>query len=79
MATYYVIKRIINDYRVEVDANTPAEALRKAYENDHKTGRKTSDYNDGDTFYPSEWIVEDENMKEIEVSLDERSDMLGCD
>lgn len=54
---YRVQKRIINNYYVEVDANSPEEAIAKAADNDHGPGEPTSDDEDGDTFYPSEWRV----------------------
>lgn len=59
MAKFYVWKRIINDYRVTVEAETPEQAVVKAYENDHEDAELDSWFNDGDTFYPSEWPVVD--------------------
>jgi hypothetical protein len=66
MQRFYVWKRIINDYRVAVEAETPEQAVVKAYENDHGPGELDSWLNDGDTFYPSEWAVAD--AKEFDES-----------
>ena len=57
MPSYFVWKRIINDYRVRVDAAGAEEALQKAYKNDHEPGELASDFSDGITFEPSKWIV----------------------
>lgn len=54
---YLVEKRIINNYLVEVEAKSPEEAVKAAYENDHDEGELTSENEDGDTFYPSAWRV----------------------
>jgi len=54
---YRVQKRIINNYYVEVDANSPEEAIIKAVNNDHGPGEPASDDEDGDNYKPSEWRV----------------------
>ena len=54
---YKVLKRIINNYLVEVEADSPENAIRKAEEGDHAPGELCSEYEDGDTFYPSDWRV----------------------
>jgi len=57
MPKFTVEKRIINNYLVEVEAESSEEAIRKAANNDHGPGRATSENEDGETFYPSEWRV----------------------
>jgi hypothetical protein len=66
MARFKVVKRIINDYLVEVEAETPAKAIEEAMANNHDPGDCTSEWNDGDTFYPSSWIVMGEDDKAVE-------------
>lgn len=57
MTKYLVEKRVINNYLVEVEANTPEEAIRRAADGLHGPGQQTSENEDGDDFYPSEWRV----------------------
>jgi hypothetical protein len=77
---YYVIKRVINDYRVSVPTALDAkDALRRAINNEHDEGVLINDYNDGDTFCPSEWIVEDVYRAPLELSLAERSEFKEYD
>jgi hypothetical protein len=57
MPRYSVEKRIINNYLVQVDANSPEEAILAAYNNNHEPGEISDDNESGDTFYPSEWRV----------------------
>lgn len=54
---YHVVKRMTNDYVVEVMATTPEDAIREAYNNQHEPGELTSNWNDGEFVTPSEWIV----------------------
>lgn len=76
---YLVEKRIINNYLVEVEADTPEQAIRQAEENDHGPGTHVSDNEDGDSFYPSEWRVYDPsartngNSGEINFGIDRMS------
>lgn len=66
MARFIVIKRIINDYEVVIEAKDAANAIEQAAANNHEPGDLTSEFNDGDTFYPSSWLVlESEQRKEI--------------
>ena len=59
MPKFIVEKRVINNYLVEVEANSPAEAIRNAAEGLHTEGELTSEHEDGDDFYPSDWRVYD--------------------
>lgn len=75
MPKFIVEKRIINNYRVKVYANTPEEAIRKAADNDHGPGVLTSENEDGDTFYPSEWRVKDASGNMVEVLSEVLTDL----
>lgn len=71
MPKFIVEKRVINNYLVEVEANSPAEAIRNAADGRHGPGEPTSENEDGDDFYPSDWRVytarqEGEDRVEIE-------------
>ena len=75
MPRYLVEKRIINNYLVAVEASTPEEAIRNAAEGMHKPGEPTSEHEDGDDFYPSEWRVYD-----LAVRNDDNSgEIADCD
>lgn len=52
---YFVEKRMINNYLVQVDAGSVEEAIRKATNGAHEPGELVSDNEDGDNFYPSAW------------------------
>lgn len=56
---YIVEKRIINNFLVEVEADSPEEAIRNAADGMHGEGTPTTENEDGDDFYPSEWRVFD--------------------
>lgn len=56
---YLVEKRIINNFLVEVEADSPEEAIRNAADGMHGPGEPTSENEDGDDFYPSKWRVYD--------------------
>jgi hypothetical protein len=66
-----VIKRIINDYEVVVDADNVEDAIMKSIDGDHEPGTLTSEYNDGDTFYPSAWTVISESGEELIPTYEE--------
>lgn len=71
MPKYIVEKRIINNYLVEVEADSPEGAIRNAAAGMHGPGEPTSEHEDGDDFYPSDWRVyatpqEGEDRVEIE-------------
>ena len=52
---YFIEKRMINNYLVQVDAGSVEEAIRKATNGEHEPGELFSDNEDGDTFHPSSW------------------------
>ena len=54
---YVVIKRITNEYEVEVEADSPEEAVKKASAGDHGPGELTSYFSDGEDVTPSQWKV----------------------
>lgn len=69
MPRYTVIKRIINDYAVEVEASSPEEARRKAQDNEHEPGELTSEYNDGEDYRPEKWLAYTPDTKPSRWSL----------
>ena len=76
---YLIEKRIINNYLVEVEASSPEEAIRNAAAGMHGPVETTSENEDGDDFYPSEWRVYDpaarsnQNSGEINFGIDRES------
>ena len=77
---YIVEKRILNNYLVKVEANTPEEAVRKAEANDHQPSELYSGHDDGVPFDPSTWSVYNGNacvdtVKEISVNRAELADL----
>lgn len=68
MPKYIVEKRIINNFLVEVEADSPEEAIRNAAGGMHDPGVPTSENEDGDDFYPSEWRVYDPRARTNENS-----------
>ena len=58
MKTFTVYKRMINDYSVAIDADSPEEALQKAIDGDHSPGELNSEYCDGEYYHPENWIIE---------------------
>lgn len=65
---YLIEKRIINNYLVEVEAESPEEAIRNAANGMHGPGEPTSENEDGDDFYPSDWRVFDPSVRDDENS-----------
>ena len=54
---YQVLKRVVNNYRVEVEADSPEAAIRAACKNDHSPGELDSSEEDGENYRPHEWRV----------------------